>query len=97
MAVDDSLTDLPAAARGVPGGYDGRRKGENDGHGRDAGSCSARHELAAGSSLDVGGIDDDEPAGSEPSTQLAMEDLEGQPCRSLIRGVPRDRLAVGVG
>jgi hypothetical protein len=96
VAVDDGLVDLPADACGVPGGHDRRRQGENDGHGRDAGSCSARNELAAGGGLDVGCVDDDESASSESPTQLAMEDPEGEPRSSLVRGVSRDRLAVGV-
>lgn len=37
VAVDDGLVDVAADAGGVPGRHDRRRKGENDGHGRDAG------------------------------------------------------------
>jgi hypothetical protein len=96
VAVDDGLVDLPEDASGVPGGHDRRRKGENDGHGRDVGSRRARNELAAGGTFDVRCVDDDEAPDGEPPNQLAMEDPEGQSRGSLVRGVPRDRLAVGV-
>jgi hypothetical protein len=96
VTVDDRLVDAPAGAGRVPAGDDGRRKGEDDGHGRDTGSRGARNELAARGTLDVRRVDDDESPEGEPANQLAVEDPEGQPRRSLVRGVARDRLAVGV-
>ena len=55
------------------------------------------NELTACGTLDVGCVDDDEAAGGESPTQLAMEDPEGRPRRSLVGGVTRDCLAVRVG
>jgi hypothetical protein len=97
VAVDDGLIDAPADPSGVAGGHDRRRQGENDRHGRGARSRRTGNELAAGSALDIGRVNDGELTGGEPTTQLAVKDPEGQPRRTLIRGITRDRLAVSVG
>lgn len=97
VAIDDGLVDDPSSSSGVPCRDDGPRQGEDDGDGRHA--CPGRplEERPSRRSLDIRGVDNDQPAGGKPLLQLAMEDRERQPRRTLVGGVTRDRLAKRVG
>ena len=97
VAIDDGLVDDPADASRVPGGDDRGRKGEDDGNRRHARRGRPHEEGPPSGRLDVGRVDDSEPPSDKPLLQLAMEDRKGEPRRSLVRGVARDRLAIGVG
>jgi len=97
VAIDDDLVDDPAGAPGVPRSDDRGREVEHDGDARHA--CAGRplEERPSRRSLDIRRVDNDQPAGGQPLLQLAMEDRERQPRRSLVRGVTGDRLAIRVG
>jgi hypothetical protein len=97
VAIDDSLVDDPARASGVPGGDDRGREGKHDRDGRHARQGCPDKEGPPSGRLDVGRIDDGEPPSGQPLLQLAMEDRERQPRRTLVGGVARDRLAKRVG
>jgi hypothetical protein len=97
VAVDDGLVDDPADASGVPHGDDRFGEGEDDGDRRPASGRCAVDDRAARGSLDIRGVHDDEATGCEAPLELAVEDLEGEPCRALVAGVARDRLSIGVG
>ncbi len=97
MSFDDGLVDDPAGASGVPCRDDRRRQGENDGDGRHASRGRPVQEGPPRGRLDVRRVDDDESLRGEAPLQLAVEDRERRPRRSLVGGVTRDCLAIGVG
>jgi hypothetical protein len=97
VAIDDGLVNDPTGASGVPCRDDRRREGEDDGDGRHARSGCPDQEGPSRGRLDVRRIDDDESPCCQLPLQLAMEDRERRPRRSLVGGVTRDHLAVRIG
>ncbi len=93
VAVYDGPIDHPPGPPGVASVDGITRQGEDDRDRGDAGGFGKRDERPSSVTLDVRGVDDDEPARGKTTSDLAMEDREHRARSTLVRLVPAEQRA----